>query len=69
MGIRDRLTSPRSRWQNGYVQRVIGSVRRERLDLSIPKTLSAKVCGLKRNRTMVDVDGGARKPSVGICLE
>jgi hypothetical protein len=35
----------------------------------VPKTLSAKVRGLKQNRTVVGVDGGARKPSVGICLE
>jgi transposase InsO family protein len=27
-GIRDRPTAPRSPWQNGYVERVIGSIRR-----------------------------------------
>ena len=32
MGIRDRPTTPRSPWQNGYVERVIGSIRRECLD-------------------------------------
>ena len=32
MGIRDRPTSPRSPWQNGHVERVIGSIRRECLD-------------------------------------
>lgn len=32
MGIRDRPTSPRSPWQDGYVERVIGSIRRECLD-------------------------------------
>ena len=32
MGIRDRLTEPRSPWQNGYVERLIGSIRRECLD-------------------------------------
>ncbi len=32
MGIRDRPTAPRSPWQNGYVERLIGSVRRECLD-------------------------------------
>jgi transposase InsO family protein len=32
MGIRDSPTSPRSAWQNGYVERVIGSIRRECLD-------------------------------------
>jgi transposase InsO family protein len=32
MGIRDRPTSPRSPWQNGYAERLIGSTRRECLD-------------------------------------
>jgi hypothetical protein len=31
-GIRDVVTSYRSPWQNGYVERVIGSIRREFLD-------------------------------------
>ena len=32
MGIRDRPTSPRSPWQNGYAERLIGSIRRECVD-------------------------------------
>jgi len=32
MGIRDRPISPRSPWQNGYSERVIGSIRRDCLD-------------------------------------
>ena len=32
MGIRDHPITPRSPWQNGYVERVIGSIRRECLD-------------------------------------
>ena len=32
MGIRDRPTSPCSPWQNGYAERLIGSIRRECLD-------------------------------------
>ena len=32
MGIRDRPTSVRAPWQNGYVERLIGSVRRECTD-------------------------------------
>jgi hypothetical protein len=32
MGIRDRPTTPRSPWQNGYDERLIGSIRRECLD-------------------------------------
>jgi hypothetical protein len=30
--IRDRPTAPRSPWQNGHVERLIGSIRRECLD-------------------------------------
>jgi transposase InsO family protein len=29
MGIRDRPTAPRSPWQNGHTERLIGSIRRE----------------------------------------
>ena len=32
LGIRDRSTAPRSPWQNAYVERLIGSIRRECLD-------------------------------------
>ena len=39
MGIRDRPTSFRSPWQNGYAERLIGSVRRECTDHLIAFTL------------------------------
>ena len=32
MGIRDRPTTPRSPWQNGHTERLIGSIRHECLD-------------------------------------
>jgi transposase InsO family protein len=32
MGIRDRPISPASPWQNGHMERLIGTVRRECLD-------------------------------------
>ena len=32
MGIKEVVTAPRSPWQNPYVERVIGSIRREHLD-------------------------------------
>jgi hypothetical protein len=32
IGIRDRPTAPRSPWQNGHVERLIGSIRRDCLD-------------------------------------
>jgi putative transposase len=44
MGLHEGLTAPRSPWQNAYVERFIGSVRRECLDHII--VLSA--AGLRR---------------------
>jgi len=35
MCIRDRPISPGSPWQNGYAERLIGTVRRECLDLML----------------------------------
>jgi hypothetical protein len=32
MGIIEVITAPRSPWQNPYVERLIGSIRRECLD-------------------------------------
>jgi len=32
MGIKEVMTAPRSPWQNPYVERLIGSIRREVLD-------------------------------------
>src|SRR5215211_7470151 len=44
MGITEVVTAPRSPWQNAYVERLIGSIRRECLDHVI--VLSA--AGLQR---------------------
>ncbi|HTY53922.1 MAG TPA: integrase core domain-containing protein [Candidatus Binataceae bacterium] len=35
MGIRDRPSSARSPWQNGHVERLIGSIRRECIDHTV----------------------------------
>jgi transposase InsO family protein len=35
LGIRDHPTSPQSPWQNGYAERLIGSIRRECLDHAV----------------------------------
>jgi transposase InsO family protein len=35
MGIRDHPTAPRSPWQNGHAERLIGSIRRECLDHAV----------------------------------
>ena len=44
MQIHDVLTAPRSPWQNAYVERVIGSIRRECLD----HVIVLSVAGLQR---------------------
>jgi hypothetical protein len=43
MGIRDRPTSPRSPWENGYAERPIGSIRRECLDQLLCSASAASV--------------------------
>ena len=43
MGIRDRPTSFRSPWQNGYAERLIGSMRRELIDHVV--VLGEGICG------------------------
>ena len=36
LGIEELVSTPRSPWQNAYVERVIGSIRRECTDHIIP---------------------------------
>jgi transposase InsO family protein len=38
MGIRDKPIAPRSPWQNGFAERLIGSIRRECVDHGVPRT-------------------------------
>src|SRR5262245_52737409 len=54
MGIRDRPISPRSPWQNPYVERLIGTVRRECVDrvLVIGEAHLRKFSLLMRRTTM-----------------
>ncbi len=40
LGIDEVLTAPRSPWQNPYVERIIGSIRRERTCLSTSRVRS-----------------------------
>jgi transposase InsO family protein len=56
MGIRDRPTSYRSPWQNGYVERLIGSIRRECTD----HLLVFNVEHLRRILSKIDAE--ARRP-------
>ena len=63
MGITEVVTAPRSPWQNAYVERVIGSIRRECLDQllmfngrHLRRVLSAYVDYYHRTRTHLSLD-------------
>ena len=55
IGIQEVLTAPGSPWQNAYVERFIGSVRRECLDHVIVLTAA----GPRRVRSRYDRHDGA----------
>lgn len=64
MGIEELVSAPRSPWQNGYVERVIGSIRRECLDHLIVfgenhlrEILTEYVDYYNRSRTHLSLDG------------
>jgi len=63
MGITEVITAPRSPWQNAYVERVIGSIRRECLDhivifneRHLCRVLSGYVDYYHRTRTHLSLD-------------
>ncbi|MGH7813903.1 MAG: integrase core domain-containing protein [Candidatus Binataceae bacterium] len=63
MGIEEVVTAPRSPWQNAYVERVIGSIRRECLDHLIifnerhlRRVLSSYLDYYHRSRTHLSLD-------------
>jgi transposase InsO family protein len=60
MGIRDRPTAPRSPWQNGYVERLIGSIRRECLDHGVPRTYRRG----RRYGAVQEMRGGPSHPAI-----
>jgi transposase InsO family protein len=69
LGIREVLTSPKSRWQNPYVERLIGSIRRECLDHVIVlnevgprRVLKSYFEYYKRIRTHLSLDKDAPIP-------
>lgn len=62
-GIRDLATTPRSPWQNPYVERVIGSIRRECLDhviivnrRQVRRILKSYLSYYHENRTHLSLD-------------
>ena len=63
MGIKDVVTAPRSPWQNPYVERAIGSIRRECLDhivifneRHLRRVLSSYTDYYQRTRTHLSLD-------------
>jgi transposase InsO family protein len=71
MGIRDHPTAARSPWQNGYAERLIGSIRRECLDhvvvfgeAHLRRILAAYTCYYNELRThlSLDKDSPAHRP-------
>ena len=74
MGIHDVLTAPGSPWQNAYVERFIGSVRRECLDhmlvfheSGLRRVLEADRHYYERSRTHLALakDTPIARPSMG----
>ena len=47
LGIRDKPTAPASPWQNGFAERLIGSIRRECVDhfIVMARHICAESCG------------------------
>ena len=69
MGITEVVTGPRSPWQNAYVERVIGSIRRECLDhivifneRHLRRVLSSYVDYYQRTRTHLSLDKDCPDP-------
>ena len=69
MAIRDKPTAPRSPWQNGYAERLIGSMRRECFDHVIVfgeqhlrRVLRSYPAVLQRHRTHLSLAKDAPLP-------
>jgi transposase InsO family protein len=69
MGICEVLSAPRSPWQRAYVERVIGSIRRECLDhvivfheTSLRRTLNSYFDYYHRSRTQLSLGKDSPEP-------
>jgi putative transposase len=69
MGINEVVTAPRSPWQNAYVERIIGSIRRECLDYVVilnerhlRRVLSSYVQYYHRTRTHLSLNKDCPEP-------
>jgi transposase InsO family protein len=70
MGIEEVLSTPRSPWQRAYVERIIGSIRRECLDhvivfdeRSLRRTLACYFDYYHRSRTHLSLGKDSPEPS------
>ena len=73
IGVQDVETAPRSPWQNAYVERFIGSVRRECLDhviiltaAALRRVLTEYIACYTRTRTHLGLNKDARDASRGV---
>jgi putative transposase len=69
MGIEEVLTAPRSPWQNPFLERLVGSIRRECLDQvivwnerSLRRTLQSYFAYYQRSRTHLALGKDAPEP-------
>jgi len=69
MGIEEVLTAPRSPWQNPFLERLVGSIRRECLDhvivwneRSLRRTLQSYFAYYQRSRTHLALGKDAPEP-------
>jgi putative transposase len=69
MNIQEVVTAPHSPWQNGFVERLIGSIRRECLDhvivlneSSLRKILGSYIRYYKQSRTHLSLGKDAPEP-------
>jgi transposase InsO family protein len=69
MGIREVLSAPRSPWQRAFVERVIGSIRRECIDhmivfneASLRRTLGSYLDYYHRSRTHLSLEKDSPEP-------
>src|SRR5271165_368918 len=69
MGIHEMLSTPQSPWQRTYVERVIGSIRRECLDrlvvfnaMSLRRVLASYFAYYHRSRTHLSLGKDSAQP-------
>jgi transposase InsO family protein len=59
MGIRDKPIAPASPWQNGFAERLIGSIRRECLDHLVILSEALRIIQQDQDAPVADKDAAA----------